>query len=187
MGWAIPAQRIHQQNVHQSGSHRETSQTPFWSTSPVFLNTSSCSQDRRELSKVLPDSPRAFPGAPESTCSYGGVFRMLWFLTNRIFKFWSCWDLCAGLQKTSRAAGSSVQVCMRLCAASSQQWFWGFHNHKASRLSYSSLLQSQASHHHNMPSIMHLNLFIYIRTVNLTADGTWAQLEEHMEPPIERT
>ena len=57
-----------------------------------------------ELSKVLSDSTRAFSSAPESTCSYGGAFRMLWDLTIRIVKFWSSWDLCAGPQETLRGA-----------------------------------------------------------------------------------
>jgi len=34
-------------------------------------------------------------------------------LTNRIVKVWSCWDLCAGLQETSRAAETSAQVYIR--------------------------------------------------------------------------
>jgi hypothetical protein len=42
-----------------------------------------------ELSQVLSDSERAFSGAPESTCSYGGAFRILQDLTYRIVKFWS--------------------------------------------------------------------------------------------------
>jgi len=58
-------------------------------------------------------------------------------LTIRIVKCWSCWDLCAGLQETSRAAETSAQVWGRLCeqlrplrkfcgrlgAIFSQQWF----------------------------------------------------------------
>jgi len=54
------------------------------------LTTSRCSQLPLEFCKVLSDSARAFSGAPESTCSYGGAFRMLQHLTFRIVKFWSC-------------------------------------------------------------------------------------------------
>jgi len=43
----------------------------------VLLSFSRRSQTHLELSKVLSDSARAFSGAPESTCSYGGAFRML--------------------------------------------------------------------------------------------------------------
>jgi len=39
-----------------------------------------------------------------STWSFGGAFRMLKYLTYRMIKFWSSWDLCAGLRETSRAA-----------------------------------------------------------------------------------
>jgi len=46
------------------------------------------------------DSARAFSDAPESTCSYGGVFRTLRELTIRIVKFWSSWDCCAALWET---------------------------------------------------------------------------------------
>jgi len=35
------------------------------------------------------NSARAFPDAPEITCSYGGAFRTLQDLTIRIVKFWS--------------------------------------------------------------------------------------------------
>jgi len=110
----------------------------------VLLSTSRCSQPPLDCCKVLSDSARAFTGTPESTCSYGGAFRMLRDLTIRILKFWSCWDLCAGLRETSRAAGTTAQVCRRLreqlrpqhklCrrldALFSHQWFVGFHNHK---------------------------------------------------------
>ena len=89
----------HQQNVNQSGSHMQTSQT-FLQTSPVLPSNYICSQASLELSKVLSDSARAFSGAPESTCSYGGVFRMPWDVTYTIVKYWSCRDLCAGLRET---------------------------------------------------------------------------------------
>ena len=79
---------IHQRNVNRSGSHTQSSLT-LRATSPVLLSTSRCSQTPLELSKVLSDSARAFSGAPESTCSYGGAFRMLRDLTSGIVKFWS--------------------------------------------------------------------------------------------------
>jgi hypothetical protein len=78
----------HQQNVNRSGSNMQSSQT-LRATSPVLLSTFRCSQTPLELSKVLSDSTRAFSSAPESTCSYGGAFRMLRDLTYRIVKFWS--------------------------------------------------------------------------------------------------
>ena len=67
---------LHQQNVNRFGSNTQSSQI-LWVTSPVLLITSRCSQTPLELSKVLSDSPRAFSGVPESTCSYGGAFSML--------------------------------------------------------------------------------------------------------------
>jgi len=100
----------HQQNVNRSGSHMQSSQT-LWATSPVLPSTSRCSQTPLELSKVLSDSARAFSGAPESTCSYGGAFRMLWDLTYRIVEFWSSWDLCADLRETSRTAETAAGDC----------------------------------------------------------------------------
>jgi len=54
-----------------------------------------------ELSRVLSDSAKAYSGAPESTCSYGGAFTMLRDLTYRIVKFWSSWDHCTALRETS--------------------------------------------------------------------------------------
>jgi len=82
--------------------------------SPVLLTTFRCSYPPLELSKVLSDSARAFSGAPESICSYGGTCRMLRELTIRIFKFWSCCDCCARLEETSREAETSAQVRRRL-------------------------------------------------------------------------
>jgi len=84
----LQTNQVHQQNVNRSGSHTPSSQT-LRATSPVLLSTSRCSQTPLEVSKVLSDSARAFSGAPESTCSYGGAFRMQRDLTYRIVKFWS--------------------------------------------------------------------------------------------------
>jgi len=120
---------MHQQNVCRSGSHTQTSQTLRW-PSPVLLSTSWCSRPPLELWNVLSDSARAFSCAPESTCSDGSAFRMLQNLTIRIVKFWSCWDHCAGLQETSRAAPLH-KLCRRLGVVFSQQWFLRFNNHKA--------------------------------------------------------
>jgi hypothetical protein len=92
-------QEEHQQNVNRSGSHTQTSQT-LPQTSPVLPSNSRFAKAPLELSKVLSDSARAFSGAPESTCSYGGAFRMPRDVTYRIVKFWSCRDLCAGLWET---------------------------------------------------------------------------------------
>jgi len=90
---------LHQQNVKPSGSHMQTFQT-LQLTSPMLPSTSRCSQPPLELSKVLSDSAREFSGAPESTCIYGGAFRMLWYLTYRIVKFRSSWNLCAALRES---------------------------------------------------------------------------------------
>ena len=67
---------VHQQNVYQSGSNTQSSQT-LRATSPLLLSTSRCSQTPLELSKVLSDSAKAFSRAPESTCSYECAFRTL--------------------------------------------------------------------------------------------------------------
>jgi len=89
----------HQQNVNRSGRHIQTFQT-LRSTSPELLSSCRCSQAPLELSKVLADSARAFSGAPESTWRYGGGFWMVWYLTSRIVKFRSSWDICAALPDT---------------------------------------------------------------------------------------
>jgi len=49
---------------------------------------------------------------------------------------------------------TSAQLCGRLNAVFAQQWFLGFHNHKAFRVSDSSLLESQDSLYHNMACII---------------------------------
>jgi len=78
----ITAGVMHQQNVNRSGSHIQPSQT-LWSTAPVLLSASRCSEAPLELSNLLSDSTRALSGA-----------------SSRIFKFWSSWDLCAALRET---------------------------------------------------------------------------------------
>jgi len=163
----------HQQNVNRSGSHTQSSQT-LRLTSLVLWSNSRCSQASLELSKVLSGSARAFSGAPECTCSYGGAFRMLQDWTCRRVKCCCSWDLCAGLQETSTAAYIPAQLCRRLSAVISQQWLLGFHNHEAFRVSDSPLLQSQDSLHHNMACIIYLSLSLYIHTANPAADGTGA-------------
>jgi len=75
----------HQKNANRSGSNKNTSQTILLA-SPVLLSTSRCFQAPLELCKVLSDSARAFSGVSESTCSYGGAFRMLSDLNIRIVK-----------------------------------------------------------------------------------------------------
>jgi len=75
-GFVTNVHDIDQKNVNQSGSHRQTSQThPL--TSTVLLCHPRCSQAALELSKVVTDSGIAFSGAPESTWSDQGAFRML--------------------------------------------------------------------------------------------------------------
>ena len=130
---------IHRVLHTRSTASSEDGLTPAPSQSLIFRRTilystlyipmiSRCSQARLELSKVLSDSTRAFSCAPESTCSNGGAFRMLQDLTYRIVKFWSSWNLFAGLRETSRAAGTAVQLCGRLGARFSPQWLFGLHN-----------------------------------------------------------
>jgi hypothetical protein len=69
-------------------------------TSPLLPSNARCSQAPLMLRTVLSDSARAFSGAPESTCSYGGAFRMPRNVTYRIVNFWSCRDLCEDLRET---------------------------------------------------------------------------------------
>ena len=74
MQWNIPNIRppfcvfSHQQNLNQSRSHMQTSQT-LWLTSPILLSNARHSQAPLELSKVLWNSARACWGAAASTCS----------------------------------------------------------------------------------------------------------------------
>jgi len=156
---------IHQQNVNRSGSNTQPSQT-LRATSPVLPSTSRCSQTPLELRNVLSDSARAFSGAPESSCRYGGAFRMLRDLTYRIVKLWSSWDLCADLRETSRAAETAAQLCGKrreqprplhstagdLVPSSHSSGSYTTTRHFV--ISYSSLLQSQDSLHHNMARII---------------------------------
>ena len=100
---------MHQQNGNRSGRYTHTTQTLQY-PSPVLLSTSRCSQPPLELCNVLSDSARAISGARESTCTYGGAFRMLRDLTIRIVKFCSYWNRCAGQRETSRAAEASAQA-----------------------------------------------------------------------------
>jgi len=88
--------------------------------SPMLSTLSRCSETPLELGEVLSDSARAFSGAPETTCSYGGAFRMLQDLTYRVVKFWSSWDLYAGPWETSRAGQTSAPISWRLGALFSQ-------------------------------------------------------------------
>jgi len=157
----------HQQNVNLSGSITQSSQT-LRATSPVLLSTSRCSQTPLDLSKVLSGSARACSGAPECTCSYGGAFRMLWDLTYRIIKFWSFWDLCADLRKTSRQAETAAQLCsiLRDCCAKSVEDLVSDSHSSGSFittrhfvLSYLSLL------HHNIACIIWVSLYIYIQSI----------------------
>jgi hypothetical protein len=67
-----------------------------------------------------------------------------------------------------------VQLCGRLSAVFSQQWFIGFHYDKGFRVSDSSL-------HHNMACIIYLSHSIYIHTANLAADSTGAYYQGHLE------
>jgi len=66
----------HLQNVIRSGSHTQSSQT-LRATLPARPSSSRRSKTLLELRNLLSDSARAFSGAPESTCSYGGALRML--------------------------------------------------------------------------------------------------------------
>jgi len=178
--WSVPESMprsvleniLQQRNLTWSRSYMQTSQT-LWSISSVLLSTSRCSQAPLELSKVLSYSARVFSGAPETTCTNGGAFRMLQWLTYRIVKFWSSWDRCAGLRETSWAAETSAQLSRRLGTVFSQQLFFRFHNHNAFCLSYLSLLQSQDSLPQNIPCIIYLSLSKYIHMFNVAADGTW--------------
>jgi hypothetical protein len=80
-----------------------------------------------------------------------------------------------------------VQGCGRLGAVFPQQWFLGFHNDNAFHQSYSSFLQSQAWLHHNMACTMYLSLAMHIHMVNLAANSTRVEPEEHLEMPDEKT
>jgi len=162
-----------QQNIYPCRSHMQTSPA-LQLTSPVLLPTSRCSQAPLEFSKVLSDSARAFSGAPERTSSYGGGFKTLRYLTDRIVKFWSCWDLYTGLHETSRPDVTLAQRCGKFGVVFSQLWVLAFHNHTAFRVSNSSLLLSEVSLNHNMACIVYLGLSIYICIVYLAAEGTGA-------------
>jgi len=67
-----------------------------------------------------------------------------------------------------------------LGAKFSHQSFLGFHNDKLLHQSYWWLFQLHELQHHNMECIIYLSLSIYVYMVNLDADGTQAQPEEHL-------
>jgi hypothetical protein len=95
----VDEMEFHQQNVNQSGSHRQTSQT-LPQMSPVLRSNFGCSLAPLQLCTALSDSATAFSCAPESTCSYRSAFTMPQDVMYRIVQFWSCRDLCAGLRET---------------------------------------------------------------------------------------
>jgi len=152
---------LHQQNVIWSETHRQSSQT-LLVTTPKLPSTFRLSQTPLELSTVLSDSAKAFSGAPESICSYGGAFKMLRYLTYRIVKFCISWGLCTDLWETSREAETAVQNCgiLRLwprplhCPAGDlMPYSHSFGCYITTRqfiLWYSPLLQSHDSLHYNM-------------------------------------
>jgi hypothetical protein len=110
--------------------------------------------------QLLPDSPgawqcalrlrRAFPGALESTCIFGGAFRILQDLTITVVEYWRSQDLCTCILESFRAAESSAKICRRTAKVAgifaqlyrrlgdvfSQQWFLEFHPHMEFHLSY---------------------------------------------------
>jgi len=135
---------------------------------------------------VLSDSARAFAGAPESACSYGDAFRTLRHFTDRIFNFWSSWNLCAGLQETSKSAETAMKLCRGLGAIFSQQWILGFHNQKAFGTSNSALSQSQDSLHHTMGCIILVSRYISnSQSAHRWYLSTWSHpLRELRDPPL---
>jgi hypothetical protein len=145
----------HQQNVNRAGTYTQTSET-LGATSPVLLSTSRCSQATLELSKVISDSAKAFSGVPESTCSDGGTFRMLRYLTIRRVKFWNRRDRCSALQGTWYRI--LIGVVVRYLQALSSYHI---------RLCYSQTFCYIIVWHALFKSM-------YIHTVNLAADGSWA-------------
>jgi len=112
---------------------------------PVALTSAS------KYLQMLPGPPGALQSAPRQCKS---ILRTLRAWTIRIVKSWSSWDLRADLWETSRAAETTAQLCRRLGAVFSQQWFLGFYKHKAFHWSYWSLLQSQDSLPHDMACII---------------------------------
>jgi hypothetical protein len=72
----------------------------LWVIRPVLQSTSRRFETLLELSKVLSDSARVLSGALESTCSYGGAFRMVQDMMYRRVKLGSL--------------ETSGQICRRL-------------------------------------------------------------------------
>ena len=84
-----PGPALYQQNINRSRGNIQSSQT-LRVTSPVLLSTSRCSHTPLELKTVISDLAPAFSSAPDSSCSYGGAFKMLQDVTYWIFTFWCC-------------------------------------------------------------------------------------------------
>jgi hypothetical protein len=110
LGWDTTT---YQQNVNQLSRHTESSQT-LRAISTVFLSTCKYSQTPIELGKMCSSSARVFSYAPESRWSYGGAFKMLQDLADRIVTLWTSWDLSADLGETSRLAKTAAQPCRSL-------------------------------------------------------------------------
>lgn len=102
----------HQQTLNPSESQLQTTHA-LWSTSPVLLGNYRCSYTPLELRNVLPDSARAISDAPENTCSCGGSFRILWYLTDRILNCRSRWDVGTSWWETKRVVQTSAQPRIR--------------------------------------------------------------------------
>jgi len=91
----------HQQNVKHTRSCMTISQM-LRSTLAVHQSHCRHSQTTLKLFKVLSDAARVFSGAPEYTCTCGGVFKMLQNVTHtRLNNLCDC-DLCIDLQELLR-------------------------------------------------------------------------------------
>jgi len=162
---------------------------------PILPDTPGDLTSASKYFQTLPDPPWAKQSALRLCksilrCSWQHLqlWRCIQDARSRIVKFRSSWDLCADLQETSREADTTAQLCGILRERPRLRETWcriptgdlipyphssgSYITTRHFVLSYSSLLQSHDSLHHNMACIISVSLYIY--TVKLATDGTRA-------------
>jgi len=121
--------------------------------------------------------PRHFPDAPRPSWSFAKCSQTLHEHSPVLLKAPAVMEVHSGRYKiwllrwsNFGAAETTAQLCRRHGAVFSKPWFLGFHKHKAFRVSYSSLVESQDSLPHNMACIIQVSLYIYIDGSEPTID-----------------
>jgi len=134
-----------QKNLNQSGSNTQFSQT-LRATTPVLRSTSRCSpnllrtvlcwfsfnrlvssQTLLEVCKVLSDYEEHSQNALRFVLWNSNILKLLRSRPRYAGDFERSWTRCTALRNMSRAAETAAQLCGRLCAIFTPQWF--LHTH----------------------------------------------------------